>query len=222
MRWTPDLHFGLLMGVGLMLLGGCRAEQEPGRILRTFLLSEQNMVIYEVTGGAVKGASMGSGEVLWRYQPDFKLYQYIDYTPRYRLVCPIALTPAGRLILRYTDTVHAVEVGSGELSWFKEMPLTAEGVVRCPAVTPDSGLLLFRRSGLILEKRDFEGNVVWRYSLMSMGKAAAPPQVNMKTGDALLLTTTHVLSLSPRGSLNWAKKRGVPKNRRSAKAAKKP
>lgn len=71
-------------------------------------------------------------------------YQYIDYTERYRLIYPLLQLPSGRLLLRYNAELHALEPDTGALSWFKEMPLTAEGKVRCPSDTPDSGVLLIR------------------------------------------------------------------------------
>lgn len=62
---------------------------------------------------------------------------------------------------------------------------------------------------MVLQKFDSDGSPGWRYSLVSLGSAIGPPRVSRDSGDVLLETTSHVVAISPEGSLNWAQPRSV-------------
>ena len=58
---------------------------------------------------------------------------------------------------------------------------------------------MLRRNGMLVHKFDSSGDLSWSYPLVGLGAAIRPPEVSPMSGDVVLLTRTHLLSLSPDG-----------------------
>lgn len=196
-----------LLSLVVICLCSCASREERRFSGQVQVVSGEPTILVERSGGALAALSALDGTEQWRYRPAVQPCSYLDFSAIYSLVCPVVETPGGDLLLRYDSELHVISRADGQLRWKLFVYRWAEGRLRCPVATADSGVLLLGKHGLMLHKFNKDGFREWRYQLLSLGTAVNPPVVVDESGDALLQTSSHLVSLSPSGVLNWAQVR---------------
>jgi hypothetical protein len=195
----------LWLGAAACLAAGCDAI-EPRAAGQVTALDDETFVI-EGPDGVLSAHDPSAAVVRWRYQPPSEPFLPFLTRPPKRLVCPIERTPSGALLLRYESQLVAVDSRTTKTLWVLDVPAWATLGRRCPRATLDSGVLLLRAHGLILQKVGRMGATRWMLQLGSLGAALAPPVVSAPSGDALLQTRDHLVNVSPEGTFNWVRPR---------------
>lgn len=191
-------------------LAACSPGQSPPPVRQVVPLRAAAAVVIEEPAGRLTTRSLQDGRVLWRYKPAFPpTPRHLDMRERYALSCDIAETTNGLLMLRYDSELHVIASRTGKLKWKKKARLwvpSGDGTM-CPALTSDSGVVMLGRNGMLVHKFDSSGDLAWSYPLVGLGAAIRRPDVSPMSGDVVLLTRTHLLSLSPDGRLGWVTER---------------
>lgn len=195
----------IVAAVVLGALGGSACGPANGTDARaargTWAVPALGLVLYQPSFRELSALDAATGEERWRFR------RTLDPDPPYarlyppQLTCPPAVTPSGKLVLRYIEALYAVDPGTGQTLWTQNLSPPA----LCPAVTPDSGVVVVVGRRKALAKFDGHGKLAWRVDLPHDGIALASPDVLLPSGDVVVRTRTHVLSLSPEGGLNWAR-----------------
>lgn len=137
----------------------------------------------------------------------------VDYElPR----CPTQLSDNGLLVVDYAGAVRVYDTATGRRLANLSMPRSGVGRA-CSSIGPDSKILVhapaYHGSGFLM-KLDRRGAIVFRAALPDIGPLVGSIEVDEATGDAIVTSRTHVVSLGPDGHLNWAHRQRDPGTRR--------
>ncbi|MCB9594804.1 MAG: PQQ-binding-like beta-propeller repeat protein [Sandaracinaceae bacterium] len=186
-------------------LAACRERPEVPEWRELVQIPDRPMVISQRDLNTVDAIDPRDGSTIWSYyRPPLERTRWA-VRPQPHVVCPITYLPVGRVVLRYHDAMHVLDVETGELLWEKAWILQRF----CPVASLDSGVLTITELGTQLEKLDANGNEVWVYDFSQLGEAIAQPTVIWPTGDVLVRTRHRILAVSPTGDLNWSELHSV-------------
>jgi outer membrane protein assembly factor BamB len=115
------------------------------------------------------------------------------------LRCAPLVTPSSRIILRFHEGIYSLDPETGKLLWMHD--LTWDYL--CATVTPDSGTVFANERRKALTKFNDKGQILWTVRLPLDGVAISSPQALWPSGDVVVRTRTHVVSISPTGVVNW-------------------
>jgi outer membrane protein assembly factor BamB len=168
------------------------------------MLPEVSVVLSQSETEVLSALDPTSGSTLWtlprRLPPDPPFGRRFP-SP---LSCAPELTPDGKLVLRFSEGLYAVNPKTGQPLWMQKLfPPT-----QCAAVTPDSGVVVIsgRRKGVT--KFDGGGNVAWKADLPLDGAAVNAPEVVPTSGDVLVRMARHLVCFDPGGRLKWTRPLG--------------
>jgi outer membrane protein assembly factor BamB len=189
------------------LLVACESRREQdwreGSALgETWPAPDGELFATQLPNGDVVAISSGDGNLLWRYQhvssPEHPLIEF----PRARLVCAPAFGSADVVYLLFADTLLGLSSSTGTVQF--RMPLrNAPPRNACPAVAPDSSLVMLVQRGRALAKIAPAGTLTWSFQFPDGLVAQSGPMVVPSTGDVLVRTGPVLLNVSPSGTLNW-------------------
>ena len=195
----------------VLLLGACTlpacSPTDPPFVGELAVLDSDRTLIVERRDGTMSAMDLDTGQERWSFRPAPEPAPSFVTLPTLHLVCPIERTLSGTLLLRYHKRLVAVDGRTGKQLWERQLVAWATNELRCPRAAADSGVLLLRGNGLLLQKLNTDGSDEWLFSLDSFGAALAPVDVTMPSGDALVRTRSFLVSISPRGELGWVQRR---------------
>ncbi len=160
------------------------------------------IAIHQPNPSVVVAIDVRTGQVRWRHGLKYERRKPYGIEPMPTLACGAILTPAGDAVLTYGHEIHEIHVVSattGELKWRE----TNRGYQFCPAVGPDSSVLRISRQRTRLVKLSPTGDRLWTYDFPQAGVAVTSPLPLFPSGDVLIRTDHRMLSINPRGELNW-------------------
>ncbi|HMJ11933.1 MAG TPA: PQQ-binding-like beta-propeller repeat protein [Polyangiaceae bacterium] len=148
--------------------------------------------------------------VAWRYTPHKRRTLEFAKSPGPYITCPPRITADRLLMVPFTDKIVALNAETGVERWVHEYRTRAD-VTICPAIAPDSSVVYVSPNTAggrsILVKLDRLGQRQWLRKLPEIGRVEQAPAVDVGTGDVFATTRTHIVSVNPRGKVNWIRKR---------------
>lgn len=193
---------GFALGLGLLVVGcGATPASQKEKPRGLWVLPEVGIVLSQSETEVISAVDPTSGAALWtlprRLPPDPPFGR--RFPPP--LSCTPELTPDGKLVLRFSEGLYAVNPRTGQTLWMQKLlPPTL-----CAAVTADSGVVVIsgRRKGLT--KFDGGGNIAWKADLPLDGAAVNAPEVVPASGDILVRMARHLVCFDPGGKLKWTR-----------------
>jgi outer membrane protein assembly factor BamB len=155
----------------------------------------------QLDNGDLVAVDSKSAEVAWRYR-HFGLHHPEIELPRSRLLCEPAYTSSGLVYLVFSDWLLALSLESATVRWRIQMRYSIARSM-CPAVTPDSGLIMIVQRGRTVTKLRSDGSYAWSFTLPNREIAVTGPTTIPKSGDTLVRSGNMLFSISPAGELNW-------------------
>jgi outer membrane protein assembly factor BamB len=206
MGGVKQLSILALLGAGLV---SCRSERvEPWRLPHnardTWSAEELGLVLTQPKIGQIAAYDVKSGKPLWRFERAEARHEVIVFPAR-ELICTPLKTRAAQIVLSYSDAMLVLSAAKGELLWQRELEQGAPvGAHLCPTATPDSAIVVTAERGTALLKLDANGGIVWSFALPKGAPALGAPSAVVSSGDVLVRSGREILSINPRGTLNWA------------------
>lgn len=198
-----SLLLSLLIAAALPL--GCARTETYGPYVYPVIGS--GITLISEREGSIVAIEPASGLVRWTYE--FSAPPHPTYGAFYRspLVCPVERSTIGLLLLAFENQVVALDSRDGTQRWSIPFHGGLPPVI-CPAVTPDSGVVVAydaKFSSGVIVKYGFRGHRQWSYQPPDIGPLTRRIWADQKTGNIHIVSRTHLLGLSPRGELNWSR-----------------
>ncbi len=186
----------------LALVGslGCATRVDEPLQPELWLFEEEQLALLQQTPGEITAVDSKTGAVRWKFEPQPAPRAPFGVLPRSAVQCPPLVSPAGTVILRYNHDLYVLSARTGEKRW----AIYFRDYEYCPTVTPDSGIVLVTQWGEALEKLDVDGKRVWVFDLRFAGIAVGAPRAVSSSGDVLIQTAAHLVSVNPQGKLAWS------------------
>jgi hypothetical protein len=189
---------------------GCELPPAPAPLLGPTPLPGKNLTLLAIDHRSLALVDSHDGTKLWRYTPPKTVPPRYGTRPEPYLSCRPALAPNGQIVVFYTDGIVALLEQSGAERWTHVYRTRSEWT-SCPVVLPDSGVVFVdpqkSRGKTLLVKLDRDGQLAWQSVLPDVGLAETSPQVDRASGDVIVQTPSHVVSVNPTGKVNWIRER---------------
>jgi outer membrane protein assembly factor BamB len=199
MMQSPALWRWLWLSIAGWSLGCATRVDEPMQP-ELWVFPEHQLTLVQQTPGEITAVNAKTAAVLWKYRPEPKPRAPYGFWPAPQVRCQPQVSPAGTVVLRYNRDLRVLSLRSGAMLWgfhFRDYMF-------CPAVTPDSGVVLVTQWGEALEKLDVHGKRMWLFDLRFAGVAIGAPQAVSSSGDVLIQTAAYLVSVNPQGKLAWS------------------
>jgi len=195
-------YFNALSAAVFALVGslGCATRVDQPLQPELWLFQEHQLALLQQTPGEITAVDAKTGAVRWKYTPEAAPRTPFGVHPTPAAQCPPLVSPAGTVVLRYDHDLRVLSLASGAKRW----EMYFRDYLYCPTVTPDSGVVLVTQWGEALEKLDVDGKRVWVFDLRFAGLAVGAPQAIPSSGDVLIQTVAHLVSVNPQGKLGWS------------------
>jgi outer membrane protein assembly factor BamB len=180
-------------------VAACKPRTDTGVPPEVWTFPTEGLVLTQDAPGVITARDAANGTTRWTYRHEPPTLAPYGERPPEEVVCPIVGAPLGFALFRFHEQLHAVDLVDGRRRWFIKLKTYRF----CPAVTPDSGVVMVANWGEALEKLDQNGKRVWLLDLAPWGVAASPPTVAGPSGDVVLRTTRRLIGVSPSGAANW-------------------
>lgn len=202
-RGSRAAALGAVFLSGLCCDSGVQREwREASDLQSTWPSPDGTLLLAQAESGDVLAIDSVSGALEWRYVHFGSVRHPLIEFPRARLVCPPRYAKAGILYLLFSDRLVSLSRQTGRVRWRRPIR-TPYTTGMCPAVTPDSGLVLLVRRGHGVIKLDSEGDIAWSFAFPDGIVAHAGPTVRAVSGDVLVRAGGRVFSLDPDGQLAY-------------------
>jgi outer membrane protein assembly factor BamB len=199
----------LCAALAMASLVSCRSKRvEPWRLPSNsrdvWSAEDDGLVLTQPRVGQIAAFDVKSGKLRWRFERPQTQHAVLVFPAR-ELICPPLRTRGSQIVLSYSDSMIVLSAASGELLWQKKFEKVGPmGAHLCPTATPDSAIVMTMERGTVLVKLDTRGELVWSFNLPDGAPARGAPRAVVPSGDILVRSGREVLSINPRGTLNWS------------------
>lgn len=171
-----------------------------------WVVDQLNLALFQPDTSEIAAADARTGATLWRAHrmltPDPPFSRNFPQP----LVCPPVVTSDRHLVLRYPEGVYSIEATTGQILWMQRLAPPA----LCAAATPDGGVIVITARRKVVTKFDRGGTLEWKTTLPFDAIALTGPSVLESTGDVLIRTNGHLVSLTSKGDVKWSESATSP------------